>query len=510
MLKIIRILLALLSIIAITLLFLDFTGTARTLWPWLAKIQLMPAILAGNILAVALIIIGTLLFGRIYCSIICPLGIFQDVINRIRQYVGKKNKRKNRFNYTEAHTKIRLGVFTAFVALVILGLFSALSASIAGLIEPYSAYGRISSGVFAPAYDGINNLLAAWSESQTDNYMFYKVVYAVSVPLIAVAIITLLVIVLFAWTGGRNYCNTICPVGTFLGFISRYSLFKPVIDTNKCINCGKCARNCKSSCIDYKRHTIDYSRCVVCMDCINLCSEGAISYTLRRSQDEERNTSEKVDKGRRGFVTGASVIIGAIGVEAIAKTTDGGLTALKDKKPVKRETRVVPPGAVSIRNLESHCTACQLCVQSCPSHLLKPSLKLDGFMQPSMDFTEGYCHPECTVCSEICPAGAIKSIDTAQKSSIKIGTAIVDLDTCISASEGKNCGNCASRCPVGAIIMVNKTEGDDQSPKIPAVNEAECIGCGSCEYHCPVGSVDGMKATHSAIHVEGVEVHREI
>lgn len=510
MLKNIRILLALFSIIAITFLFVDFTGTARSLWPWLAKIQLMPAILAGNILAVVAVLIGTLIFGRLYCSIICPLGILQDAVNWVKGHVGKRNKRKNRFSFTKAYTSVRLSVFTVFVVLVILGLFSALSASIAGLIEPYSAYGRISSSIFAPAYDGINNLLAGWSESQTDNYMFYRVVYAVSVPILTVAIITLLVILFFSWTGGRNYCNTVCPVGTFLGFISRYSILKPVIDTSKCINCGKCARNCKSSCIDAKHHSIDYSRCVVCMDCINVCKDGAISYTYRRHLDAETNTVNSVDKGRRGFVMGTSVLIGALGVEAIAKTTDGGLTALKDKRPVKRANRVVPPGAESIRNLESHCTACQLCVQSCPNNLLKPTLTFDGFMQPSMDFTAGYCHPECTACSEICPTGAIKPIDKARKSSTKIGTAVVDLDTCISASEGKICGNCASRCPVGAIIMVHKTPGDNNSPKIPTVNEAICIGCGSCEYHCPVGRVEGMTASHSAIHVEGVNVHREI
>ena len=510
MLKKIRILLALLSFLAVTLLFIDFTGTARHLWPWMAKAQLMPAILAGNILAVIAIIIGTLLFGRLYCSIICPLGIFQDIVNRLRGYIGNKKSRMNRFAYHKARTKVRLSVFTVFVILLITGMFYLLSASIAGLIEPYSAYGRIATGIFAPIYDGANNLLAAWSESQEDNYMFYRVSAAVSAPLLVISIITLIAMLIFAWRGGRDYCNTICPVGTLLGFISKYSIFKPVIDTEKCINCGKCARNCKSSCIDSKSHTFDYSRCVACMDCINQCSKDAIKYTCRRNPIAQNDYSDTVDAGRRGFVTGTGFIIGAFGIDAIAKTTDGGLTALKDKKPAKRTTRIVPPGAVSIRNLQSQCTACQLCIQSCPSHLLKPSFTLDGFMQPLMDFTDGYCYPDCTVCSEICPAGAIKPIDKALKSSIKIGTAVVNLDICVSASESKTCGNCANRCPAGAIIMVPKIEGDRNSPLIPTVNEAICIGCGSCEYHCPVGTVEEMVSTQSAIHVEGLSNHREI
>lgn len=93
----------------------------------------------------------------------------------------------------------------------------------------------------------------------------------------AVAVGTVIVLFILAWRGGRTYCNTICPVGTVLGFLSRYSYFKPVIDTSKCNGCGLCARNCKSSCINPKAHEIDYSRCVACMDCLGKCRQGAIN-----------------------------------------------------------------------------------------------------------------------------------------------------------------------------------------------------------------------------------------
>ena len=92
-----------------------------------------------------------------------------------------------------------------------------------------------------------------------------------------IAAITFIVLFILAWRGGRTYCNTICPVGTVLGFLSKYSLFKPVIDTTKCNGCGLCARNCKASCINSKAHEIDYSRCVACMDCLDKCKQGAIT-----------------------------------------------------------------------------------------------------------------------------------------------------------------------------------------------------------------------------------------
>lgn len=506
MLKTLRIILAIISLAAVTMLFLDFTGTARSLWPWMAKAQFVPALLSVNVIALAAIIVCTLLFGRVYCSVICPLGIFQDAVNWLRGKVGAKKKRKNRFRFIPASTRTRLSVLGIFSLLIVIGLTNVLAASIAGLIEPYSAYGRIASQIFAPAYDWANNMLASWSESRIDNYDFYRVTIAVSAPLLAVSVITLVIVTAMAWRGGRDYCNTICPVGTILGYLSKYSLLKPVINTEKCINCGKCARNCKAKCINAKAHEIDYSRCVACMDCISLCSEGAITYTRRKAKAQADGAScGTADRSRRGFIIAGAMLSGA----AIqAKVTDGGLTALKDKKPAVRATKVVPAGAVSLSHLSRHCTACQLCVQSCPNHVLKPTLGLDGFMQPHLDFTDGYCTPECTVCSSVCPVGAFHPVSAEEKSSVKIGTAVVDADACISASKGVKCGSCARHCPAAAIEMVPVAAGSDNLR--PAVNEEACIGCGSCEYHCPAGTVEGMDSNRAAIHVEGILKHHEI
>lgn len=506
MLKIIRIILAVISLAAVTLLFVDFTGTAHRLWPWMAKMQFVPALLSVNVAALVAIIAGTLLLGRVYCSVVCPLGIFQDAVNWVRGRVGKKKSRKNRFRFVPAHTKTRLAILGAFLILLILGLANLLAASIAGLIEPYSAYGRIASQIFAPVCGWINNLMAIWSESRVDNYDFYRVAIGVSAPVLVVAVVTLIAVVTMAWRGGRDYCNTVCPVGTILGYLSKYSLLKPVIDTDKCVNCGKCARNCKAKCINAKAHEIDYTRCVACMDCLGECREGAISYTMRRPKGRECGMeAASPDQSRRGFIIAGALLTGTA---MQAKVTDGGLTALKDKKSALRSIQAVPAGAVSLSHLSRHCTACQLCIQSCPNHVLKPSVALDGFMQPRLDFTDGYCTPGCTACSSVCPVGAFHPVTVEEKSSIKIGTAVVDVDSCLSATDGVKCGSCARHCPAGAIEMVaaSGTNGNLR----PAVNEEACIGCGSCEYHCPAGTVDGMRTERAAIHVEGVLKHREI
>ncbi len=507
MLKTIRTILSILSILAVTLLFVDFTGTAARLWPWMAKIQLMPAILSANIVALLIILAATLIFGRIYCSIICPLGIFQDVVNWVRGHVGSRKKRINRFRYSKAWTKTRLSILTIFAILVILGLTTVLAAAIAGLIEPYSAYGRIASQIFAPGWDGLNNLLASWSEAQ-GNYWFYRVATIVSIPVLIVSIVTLVVIVVFAWRGGRDYCNTVCPVGTMLGYLAQFSLLKPVIDTDKCIRCGKCARNCKAKCIDAKNHRIDYTRCVDCMDCISICQEGAIKYKIQNTKRETQNKNNTTcDASRRGFIIAGATIAGTAMLKA-ATATDGGLAPLKQKQAPYRRTPIVPAGALSLKHLKQHCTACQLCIQACPNHVLHPNPSFDGFMQPVVDYTQGYCRPDCTVCSDICPVGAYHPVTVEHKSSIKVGTAEVNLEACLAATGAESCGNCARHCPAAAIMMVPVGEGTQNL--MPIVNGSLCIGCGACEYYCPVGTVASMSENQAAIHVEGLEAHREI
>lgn len=503
MLKKIRVVFAIVSILAVVALFADFTGVARSVFGWLPKLQLVPAILSLCVPAIMAVVVLTLLFGRLYCSVICPLGIFQDFFIKARGWFGAKKSRRNRFGYKPASTKVRLTVLFLFLLLVLLGVSDVLCASLAGLIEPYSAFGRMANAFAVPVWDFVNNYIT----DKTDNYTFYYMYRVSSAVTVAVASVTALVLIFFSWLSGRDYCNTICPVGTVLGYLSRFSLFRPVIDTGKCNGCKKCARNCKASCIDASAHRIDYTRCVACFDCIGNCSQGAIRYVRRTGAvSDTAPRKNSVDASRRSFISTAGVIAGVLAAKAAEKTVDGGLTPLREKDRPHRDMRVVPPGASGIDNFTERCTGCQLCVSSCVNQVLAPSLSLSNFMQPEMNFTKGYCRPECNACSQVCPSGAIKFVDVIEKRFTQIGRAVVDASICISASEGIKCGNCARHCPAEAIIMVDT----GASGMRPAVDETRCIGCGSCEYHCPVGSVDGTPAGVPAIHVEGIEVHHTI
>ena len=496
MLRKIRIILASLFFIGVTLLFLDFTGTIHAWLGWMAKVQFLPAVLALNFGVVAVLLALTLIFGRVYCSVICPLGVMQDIISWIHGKTKKKNR--FRFSYSPAQNWLRYGVLAVFVIALVAGLHS-----LVALVAPYSAYGRIASNLLAPVYQWGNNFFA-WIAERADSYAFYSTeVWIKSGATFAVAAVTFIVVAVLAWKHGRTWCNTICPVGSVLGFFSKFSLFAPVIDTEKCRNCGLCGKQCKASCIDTKEHKIDYSRCVACMDCIDSCKDGAIHYALRKGAAKAKTQKDAPDQSKRAFMVSTAIAATAVAAKAQDMKVDGGLAEIERAAKPERQTRLVPAGSLSLRNFSNHCTACQLCVSACPNQVLRPSTSLLTLMQPEMSYERGYCRPECTKCSDVCPAGAIRPITLEEKSSTQIGHAVVCHENCVVNTDGVSCGNCARHCPAGAISMVRKNPDDPRSPRIPVVNEERCIGCGACENLCPA-------RPFTAIHVEGHEVHKTI
>ena len=300
MLRTIRISLATVMLVCITWLFLDFTGTAYEWFSWMPKLQFLEAVLAVNLVVVIGLVILTLALGRIYCSVICPLGIMQDIFG----WLGKKRK-KNRYTYSKEVKWLRYPVLVVFIIALLAGI-----GTIFQVLAPYSAFGRIATTLLQPLWKMGNNVLATIAE-RADSYAFYHV--ETGLPntgvVTAIAIVTLIALVVLAWRNGRTYCNTICPVGTVLGFLSRYSFIRIQFDESKCRNCSMCSKNCKAACIDYKTHSVDNSRCVVCGDCIESCKFGALEYSFsrqsrpsRESSNTRESSSTAIDESKRSFL----------------------------------------------------------------------------------------------------------------------------------------------------------------------------------------------------------------
>ena len=466
MLRKIRIAAAALFFAGITLL---FVGIGHQWWGWMAKLQFLPSCMALNFAAIAFVLLSTLVFGRIYCSVICPMGVFQDLVIRVRKLLSPKGRKPKR-HFVKEPRIVRYGV----LALVIVTALT-FSQLLLTVLAPYSAYGRM-----------VRSIVGLSREE------------SLAPALLITAAATLVVICVCAWIWGRGWCNTVCPVGSVLGLVSRFSLFKVSIDQSQCVSCRKCEKGCKSSCIDIDTHTIDHSRCVDCFDCLDSCPKGGIKFRFSLPRKAKTGpVAESVDKGRRAFMATTALVGGSLALGAQNKRLDGGLADIIDKTSPERAERLVPFGAESVKDFYDRCTACQLCVSNCPNGVLRPSTDIGHFLQPQMGYEKGWCRPECTTCSQVCPAGAIRPLKAEEKLTHKIGTAKVNLSLCLAAKDEAGCGNCSRHCPVGAVRMV-KTDSYHRS--IPVVAEAQCIGCGACEYLCPARPI-------SAITVDGISVH---
>ena len=520
MLRIIRITLAAICFVAVTLLFLDFTGTLHLWFGWLAKIQFLPAVLALNFVVIAILLVLTLLFGRIYCSVICPLGIFQDCVSNLS---SRRKGKKARFSYSKEIKWLRYGVLVLFVIALVAGLNA-----LVALLAPYSAYGRMVQSLLAPVWQWGNNLLA-WIAERQDSYAFVtKDVWLKSLPTLIVAAVTFVVVVVLAWRNGRTYCNTICPVGTTLSFFSRFAMFRPVIDKSKCKSCHACERKCKAACIDVDNHKIDYSRCVDCFDCIDSCRLGALKYrfawgrgvgsgstgaktpqnapvgskmTSNESKNGQNRSSaaptpvaepvvrhgsptaevtdngkgvstidatspvaepvEATDKGRRAFLVGGAAVIGGSLLSSIPMRAEE--EEIKDKKRDGGFAEVLPKKAPNRKT------------------------PITPFGSESVEKFYKHC-TACQLCVTVCPNNVLRPSSRLEHL----------MQPEMSFEKGycrPECVKCSEVCPAGAILKITPEEKTEWKVGTAGVDYDLCVVnrdgviCGNCAHHCPVGAI---------------------
>ena len=492
-LKKVRVIVSLTFFLAFSAIFLDLSSfVAEKITDYVVYFQFIPSFLkllsTGALAATGFIVIVavTVVFGRVYCSFFCPLGGLQDIFIYARMKIKK-------FRYTHQHAfaKTRYGILVA----VILVFFSG---SVAGftLLDPYSHFGRIFTHIIRPMVVQLNNSLIFFLEKLDIYAVSPADILNMSMASVLFAFAVLGVIFWMSIASGRLYCNTICPVGTFLGFLSRFSLLKIKFDEKACINCRACEKVCKAGCMDLEKMEVDFSRCVACYNCLNVCPTSAVAYTRRKKKSEPVFPE---DFGKRNFIrnTAAFLLASGTGMARSQQPTN----IYKDSTiPIIRETGITPPGSLSLNHFTHTCTACHLCVATCPTQVLKPAFLeygLSGILQPRMDYKTSYCNYDCTICSSVCPTGAILPLELPIKQLTQLGKAKFIEKNCVVYTQKTDCGACAEHCPTKAVRMVLDKNINKRAPKI---DERICIGCGACEFACPTKPYKSIYVQANPIH----------
>jgi ferredoxin len=432
-----------------------------------------------------IVLVLTFLFGRVYCSSICPLGTIQDLASNTAKKINKKKK----FTYTKEYFWLRYSILAIVILSILFGnLF------LVNLLDPYSNTGRIFAQLFNPLLMHINNF-AAFTLEKFNIYLIYPIEIKAFYFIAALFPLTFLAIVIYlSYKRGRLYCNTICPVGTLLGLISKFTIFKLKIDKASCEGCGVCARVCKAECIEKSTKEIDFSRCVACYNCLDVCPSDSINYQLIQID----KTQSGSDESRRNFISRTSMFFIGLTTTALSQITI--IPKKESKIAEKKKFAVTPPGSNTIDHFNNKCTACHLCITACPTKVLQPSIMEFGIFnifQPFMDYKTSYCNYDCIACSEVCPTSAILPLTGDQKKNIQIGKAIFVKENCIVETENTACGACSEHCPTKAVMMVDYKA----NLKIPEVTNKYCVGCGACEHACPT-------KPYKAIYVDGNYIHQ--
>jgi ferredoxin len=488
LLKWLRVVVALAVVAALTAAFVDF----RELIPWkigywLGEIQFVPSLVAlltgaGLSLACIVIAIVTLVVGRVYCSAICPLGILQDIIDRLT-----KRLKSRPAPYSRPRTWLR----QTFLWATIIAAVAGWGGFALALLDPYSNFGRIASDIFRPLITLANNSVVGLADTIGWHGLFrvephWAVAGALYQPIILLILLVVLVVL-----GGRLYCNTLCPVGTLLGWLSKRAAFRLQIEKSACHKCAACMKVCKARCIDLHSSSIDFSRCVACYNCVDVCEEHGIGYRFAWAGETPISTPAPQtapdavrDPQRRAFISKTMLgIAGTMGISRVLlaseKLSDGKTKSAGNFSPV-----ICPPGSASVERFIDRCTACHLCITECPTSVLQPAFMeygLFGIMKPHMDFNVAFCNFDCVRCGEVCPDGAIDVLDVAAKHLVKIGEAQLFIDQCVVVTNSTDCAACSEHCPTKAVFTIPY----GNNLRLPSLNDDLCIGCGACDNVCP-------------------------
>ena len=434
------------------------------------------------------LILATVVLGRVLCGWICPLGTLHNIVGSLkRSHPPKIRTGWNKAKYYILFMLVASSVFTLQLA-GIMDPISLLIRSFSLSIFPLLNHGirALFDSIYNANIPGTVNLSEPIYDFLKSYFLSFRKPYYLQAVFIGSIFITILGL---NFLERRFWCKYLCPLGALLGILSRYSLLKREVSEG-CTSCGICASRCQGGAIHEKNDVWNNTECLACFDCDDVCPQKAVTFGLGRKMHPS------MDIGRRHVML--SFASGMLTVPLVRSTPFS-------RTDFSNSVLLRPPGSLEETEFLKRCVKCGECMKVCLTNGLQPTLLeagLEGLWSPRLIPRIGYCEYRCTLCGQVCPTGAIRSLPLEEKMKIRIGLAMIDKGRCLPYAHSTPCIVCEEVCPTSPKSIwfeestVKDRSGKEIIVKQPHIDLDRCIGCGICEAKCPVGNRPAIYVTN--------------
>ncbi len=469
---------------------------------------------------VLILLVLTLLFGRVFCGWVCPLGTVIDGTGRVVRPRGREIKasRRRREHRESSPFGEIFGPRTKYYLLVFILVLAALGSNVSGWFDPLAILMRGTVFALAPVGEWLFEQSAGrLSEAPVAGGFYYWAKDNAFGPIPQVFaqgwlhLAVLIAVLALTRIRRRYWCQVLCPLGAFWGLVARVGVWKRRVNAEVCNECSICGLSCRMEAIDSEHaSTVDGGECLRCGECADACPSRGIAFAFPALSAETAKVEarpERFQLTRRGVL--AAVGSSVVAFPLLRLTSSARAAAPGAILPGQLDAFLIrPPGARDEERFLELCIRCGECFKICPQNALHPVLfqaGLEGLWTPAVVARIGYCEPTCTLCTQVCPTTAIQPLHALEKPVRgRIGVAVFDRSRCLPWAKGISCSVCEEMCPVSpkAIqqrrVTVRSTVGDEVEVPAPVVLEERCTGCGACENKCPVEGTSPVRVVRTA------------